>query len=75
MPPKPLVLFAPIYEEIIFRGLILGALLTQLSKRQAILYSSLLFGAWHLKNIFFLDLDLLTYQMLYTTLFVRLDHP
>jgi membrane protease YdiL (CAAX protease family) len=36
-------LFAPIYEEIIFRGVILGLLLKHYSLAKAIIFSSLLF--------------------------------
>jgi membrane protease YdiL (CAAX protease family) len=48
-------LFAPIYEEIIFRGIVLGALLKHFSVLKAIIFTSLLFGIWHLKNIFFVE--------------------
>lgn len=44
--------FCPIYEEIIFRGFILSALLILYSTPVAIILSSLMFGLWHLKNIF-----------------------
>ena len=59
-------LFAPIYEEIIFRGVILGILLRHFSITKAIIYSSLLFGLWHLKNIFFVDTIDLLKQICYT---------
>lgn len=45
-------LLAPIYEEIIFRGFILFGLLTIYPLIHAAVISSLLFGLWHLKNIF-----------------------
>lgn len=64
------ILFAPIYEEFIFRGAILFYLLTIYSPIIAIVVSSLLFGLWHLKNIFYLPKRKLTGQMLYTGLFV-----
>lgn len=63
------VLFVPIYEEIIFRGLILGNLIKVMSNKKAIVLSSMLFGLWHLKNIFFLSTGALIYQIAYTTLF------
>jgi membrane protease YdiL (CAAX protease family) len=63
------LLFAPIYEEIIFRGIILFALLKKLVVWKAVLFSSLLFGVWHLKNIFYLDSYELAYQIVYTSLF------
>ncbi len=62
------ILFVPIYEEIIFRGFILEWLTKQMRKNSAIIISSLLFGLWHLKNIFFLTTGELIYQMLYTAL-------
>lgn len=45
-------LLAPIYEEVIFRGFVLAALLSIYSLTTAVIVSSLLFGLWHLKNIF-----------------------
>lgn len=60
------VLFAPVYEEIIFRGFIFGLLVKHFSLAKAIIYSSLLFGIWHLKNIFFVDPIYLVKQICYT---------
>ena len=62
------ILFVPIYEEIIFRGFILDWLVKKLRKNSAIIISSILFGLWHLKNIFFLSNGELVYQVLYTAL-------
>ncbi len=45
--------FASIYEEIIFRGFIFVGLMTMYSVLMAIIVSSLLFGLWHFKNIFY----------------------
>jgi membrane protease YdiL (CAAX protease family) len=59
-------LFAPIYEEIIFRGIIFGLLLKQFSLVKSIVLSSILFGVWHLKNIFFVDTEQLIKQIIYT---------
>lgn len=61
-------LFAPIYEEIIFRGIIFGVLLKHFSTIKAIALSSLFFGLWHLKNIFFIDTIEVIKQMAYTGL-------
>ena len=61
-------LFAPIYEEIIFRGIIFGLLLKHYSLVKAIIFSSILFGLWHLKNIFFVDTIQLLKQICYTGL-------
>ena len=64
------ILFAPIYEEFIFRGLILFYLVTIYSPITAVIISSLLFGLWHLKNIFYLPKKKLIGQMLYTGIFI-----
>ncbi|HEY4477861.1 MAG TPA: CPBP family intramembrane glutamic endopeptidase [Candidatus Paceibacterota bacterium] len=58
--------FAAIYEEVIFRGFIFAWLLNVYSLFGAIVISSLLFGLWHLKNIFYMEKKALIYQMLYT---------
>lgn len=60
------VLFAPIYEELVFRGWILGQLARRRSSRCAILVSSLLFGILHLRNIYWLAPERLIGQMVYT---------
>ncbi len=62
------ILFAPIYEEFIFRGFILFSLIGTYSSMTAVIISSLLFGLWHFKNIIFVPIRELTYQMLYTGL-------
>ena len=61
-------LLSPIYEEIIFRGVVFGLLLRHYSLIKAIIFSSLLFGLWHLKNIFFVDTVELLKQICYTGL-------
>ncbi|QQR55315.1 CPBP family intramembrane metalloprotease [Candidatus Peregrinibacteria bacterium] len=61
-------IFAPFYEEMIFRGLILGGLASLYSKRTAICLSSFLFGIWHLKNFPIHSSEALIYQVLYTGL-------
>jgi membrane protease YdiL (CAAX protease family) len=63
------LLFAPIYEEILFRGIILSTLLKKQGVWKAIIFSSLLFGIWHFKNIFYLDTVELSYQIFYTSVF------
>lgn len=60
--------FAAIYEEILFRGIILIGLLHLYTQTTAVIISSLLFGLWHFKNIFYLSKKELVYQMLYTGL-------
>jgi membrane protease YdiL (CAAX protease family) len=61
-------LFAPIYEELVFRGWILGRLARSHSRAFAIWTSGALFGALHLRNIFWLDAWPLARTMLYTGL-------
>jgi membrane protease YdiL (CAAX protease family) len=70
LPLKSTLVFAPIYEEIIFRGLILGALVKTVSWRKAIIYSSLLFGIWHFKNIYSSGIEATLWQAAYTSLFL-----
>jgi membrane protease YdiL (CAAX protease family) len=53
------VLINPIYEELIFRGWILGRLTRWKSPAIGIAVSSLLFGILHLRNIFWLETDVL----------------
>ena len=61
-------LVAPIYEELIFRGWILGRLARAHSRTQAIWVSGLLFGVLHLRNIYWLEPWPLARTMLYTGL-------
>jgi membrane protease YdiL (CAAX protease family) len=55
----------PIYEELIFRGWILGRLARHRGPVQAIAVSSLLFGILHLRNIFWLEPWTLARVMMY----------
>ena len=64
------ILFVPIYEEILFRGLILEYLDKHSSRPVAIVITSVLFAVWHLKNIFFLGPQHVVVQMLYAGLIV-----
>lgn len=66
--PDVWILFVPITEEILFRGLILGALEIAYGPVWAVVLSSIFFGLWHLKNVFWLSEYQLIHQMLYTTL-------
>jgi membrane protease YdiL (CAAX protease family) len=61
-------IFAPFYEEIIFRGLLFGSLLSIYNKKTAIVISSLFFGLWHLKNFPTESTGALIYQVFYTGL-------
>lgn len=61
-------LFAPVYEEMLFRGVILTVLLSRFKVWKAIVFSSLLFGLWHLKNLVFMDVPSVLHQVCYTGL-------
>ena len=67
-PVRVSLFFVPIYEEIIFRGFILSGLLALYSTFMAVFISSILFGLWHIKNIFYVPKNQVIYQMLYTGL-------
>jgi hypothetical protein len=58
-------LICPIYEELIFRGWILGRLARRQSASVAIAVSSLLFGILHLRNIYWLDTGALVRMMIH----------
>jgi membrane protease YdiL (CAAX protease family) len=62
------VLFNPIYEELIFRGWIIGRLVRHHASVFAIGVSSLLFGLVHIRNIYWLDTERLLGTMAYTGL-------
>ncbi len=66
-PSTTFFFFCPIYEEIIFRGFILFGLMNMYSVTYSIIISSILFGVWHLKNIFSYSKKELTLQILSTT--------
>jgi membrane protease YdiL (CAAX protease family) len=57
------MLFNPIYEELIFRGWILGQLARYRSNLVAVVVSSLLFGTVHVRNIYWMDTDALIKMM------------
>ena len=57
--------FAPIYEEIIFRGFIFVGLQRIYSLKKSAIITCLLFSIWHFKNIFWLSPAQLIDQMLY----------
>lgn len=60
------VLFCPIYEEMIFRGWILGSLAARRSNGTAIVVSSALFGLVHLRNIYWTEAPQLVHMMAYS---------
>jgi membrane protease YdiL (CAAX protease family) len=61
------LMFAPLKEEIIFRGFILRYFEINHSREFAIWASAILFGLWHVQNIFALDPSFVLVQVLYTT--------
>ena len=65
-PLKTSSFFAPIFEEVIFRAIILVGLIEIFSTTYAIIISSFLFGLWHLKNIFYFSKNGLIWQIFYT---------
>lgn len=64
------ILFVALYEELIFRGFVLGALLKRTSAVSAVIISSILFGLWHAKNLLWVEPALILRQILYTGLIV-----
>lgn len=67
-PPHTLTLFAPIYEEVIFRGIFLSGLIYMYGIVPAIIITSILFGVWHIRSIFFMSWNKTIIQILYTGL-------
>lgn len=61
-------LFVPIYEEVLFRGVMLHFFEKHYGFFRSIVVVSLLFGLWHLKNVFYFDMRYLASQIGYTTL-------
>lgn len=66
--PGVSLLFVPMYEELLFRGLILKFFEKNYGAIKAIVFVSILFGLWHLKNIFWLDFNQLIRQIGFTAL-------
>jgi membrane protease YdiL (CAAX protease family) len=67
-PPNSFLIFAPIYEEIIFRGFLFAALIPLYGIIWAIVIQSILFGLWHLRSMLFMPPKRVVLQMLYTGL-------
>lgn len=66
-----LIFMAPIYEELIFRGLLLTALTKFYSIKNAIIISSIIFGLWHLKNLFYFPTtDMVIIQVVYAAVII-----
>ena len=66
--PGVTLLFVPLYEELIFRGLLLKFFEKHYGMVKGIVFVSALFGLWHLKNIFWLEPSALQSQIVFTAL-------
>ena len=66
--PGVSLIFVPIYEELLFRGILLRFFERNYGVRVSVIVTSLLFGLWHLKNVFWLSHADLVKQVLYTSL-------
>ena len=64
--PAAFMLFVPIVEELIFRGFVLTQCVRRVRPWTAIAISSSIFGLYHLRNVFFRDLESVFGQMLFT---------
>jgi len=67
-PVNTFLFLAPIYEEVIFRGLLFGTFITLFGDIWSIIITSLLFGIWHIRSIFFMTKTKVVVQILYTGL-------
>lgn len=67
-PPNSLLFFAPIYEEVIFRGIFLAGFIAMYGAVNAVILTSILFGIWHIRSILFMPKKKVVMQMLYTGL-------
>jgi membrane protease YdiL (CAAX protease family) len=66
--PGVSIMFVAFYEEFLFRGVMLKFFEKHYGKLRAIIFTSFLFGIWHLKNVFWLNQSDLLKQVLYTAL-------
>lgn len=69
-PYNKLIFFAPVYEEVIFRAIILSLLVYTVTPVTAIIISSLCFGLWHIKNITWQSKWETLYQIVYAGLII-----
>lgn len=70
--PAAWLLFVPITEELIFRGFVLDQLVRRVRPWSAVALSSLLFGLWHLRNVFWKEPDHAFEQVLAQMVFAGL---
>lgn len=64
-PANTFLFFAPIYEEVLFRGLIFSGLLVAYPLFVAITITSVLFALWHVRSMYFMSKTKTIYQILY----------
>jgi membrane protease YdiL (CAAX protease family) len=67
-PPNSFLVFAPIYEEVIFRGILLMTFMQLYGIVGAVILQSVLFGIWHLRSLLFMPPKRVAIQVLYTGL-------
>lgn len=67
-PPNSFLIFAPIYEEVIFRGILLTTFIHLYGVVWAIVLQSILFGLWHLRSLLFMSPKRVAIQVFYTGL-------
>lgn len=60
------MLFVPIYEELFFRGFLLERLRRHWNVPWSVVFSSAVFGIWHLRNIYWKDFESLAGQVVFT---------
>ena len=69
-PLHPFFTLAPIYEEVLFRGFLHNLLSKTNKPKAAFILNCLIFGVWHLKNIFYLEPARLAYQAFYAVIII-----
>ncbi len=69
-PVNTFLMFTPIYEEIIFRGVLFFGLITTFGVLGSAVINAILFGLWHIRSIFFMSQKKVVIQILYTTFII-----
>ena len=65
-PVNTFLMFAPLYEEIIFRGVLFFELISVFGLVGSAIINAILFGVWHIRSVFFMSPKKVTTQVLYT---------
>ena len=60
------IFLAPVYEEMLFRGILLNVFLGFTGVYQSTFLTSILFGLWHVKNRKYQPISVTVHQVLYT---------